>query len=124
MRRVAVLVVLFSCSEHLPEELSPPSPAEALDAGTNAPALDADATDATDATTCTVPDALAPKPKIGFATLAYPALKSPVELVRNGPKLYALEQAGIAKVLHEDGTTVTTFADLTSRVGATGAGES
>jgi glucose/arabinose dehydrogenase len=120
MRKAAVLVVLLSCTEHFPQELSAPTP---VDAGFAAPVIDAGPTDASDAAS----DSDAPAPataKIAFETLGYPALQRPIELVRNGSKLYALEQAGVAKVLHEDGTTVTTFADLTSRVGATGSGES
>lgn len=118
---VGAALVIAACSEHFPQELAPPSPPPLPDAGTDAADLDGSSADAADANDDAAPK---PVPKIGLQTLGYPALKSPVELVRNGTKLYALEQAGIAKVLHEDGTTVTTLADFTSRVGATGAGES
>ena len=114
-------LIILACSEQFPQELAPPTP-PVFDAGTDASDLDAANADATvDAAQDAAPK---PVPKIGLQVLGYPAMKSPIEIVRNGTKLYALEQAGVAKVLHEDGTTVTTFADLTSRVGATGAGES
>ena len=119
MRRFLWIFALAACTEHFPREptnTKPPAPVDERASG-----LDARPTGAT----CKVPAAPAKaKAKIGFQTLAYPAMDRPLEIVRQGTKLYALEQGGVAKVLHEDGTTVTVFGDLTSRVGATGAGES
>lgn len=117
MRRLIWILALAACSERFPKELAPPSKP---DASGRASGLDARPS----GSTCKPPAPPAAKARVAFQTLAYPALDGPVELVRNGARLYVLEQAGVAKVLHEDVKTVTTFADLRSRVGATGNGES
>jgi glucose/arabinose dehydrogenase len=117
LRSLLFLLALGSCSEQFPEQLLPPIPP---DAGSKVSGLDARPT----GTKCKPPSPPAATAKMGYATFAYPALARPVEIVRQGARLYALEQGGVAKVLHEDGQTVTTFADVTARVGATGTGES